>query len=351
MKDCVLAFESSCDDTAVALVDRYGKVIGQMVVSQVETHNRFGGVIPELASRLHEDVLDQTCRDLLNSCALGPERIYAVAATCGPGLIGPLLVGKSFAEGLAAGWGLPFIGVHHLRGHIASVLLDVKDSMYLKERAKEFFPALVLLVSGGHTQVLSVENGLQAQSLLESQDDAAGECFDKCAKLMGLSYPGGPAIEALASTLKTKEELSLALSLSVSLPKPKSEMGFSFSGLKTAVRNRLQQNPELKKSPSFAWAIQQTIGLSLLQGLESLRTFLSTSGRFKSFVFCGGVSANRMIRQMVNQWAVDQGLRVELAPMAYCTDNAAMVAAAAWVQDPSLVLVDVLPRIPFTEEI
>lgn len=343
MTSLILAFESSCDDTAIALVDEKGRVVAQSVLSQVDVHNRFGGVVPELASRLHESALDSLVRELLEKNLDSQSKISKVAATCGPGLIGPLLVGKCYAQGLALGWGLPFVGVHHLRGHVASVLLDLPSDAPICDKAKKVFPAIVLLVSGGHTQVLRVDEKLQGEVLLSSHDDAAGECFDKAAKLMGLSYPGGPAIEKMAHQLNS-DKLPQARHLSSALPRPQSEAGFSFAGLKTAIRIKLEKEPLLAQQEAFAWAVQDSVGEALLAGLSRIEKNL-VDAPCKSFVFCGGVSANLSIREKVQVWARKSDLNLYIPEIKYCTDNAAMIGAAAWIQDESLNLQDVAARI------
>ncbi len=350
-EEAILGIESSCDETAVALVNSQGEVLFQALESQIDIHQRFGGVVPEVASRSHFNVLDLLVAQALEKVDSLGLKIKAVAATRGPGLVGPLIVGASFAEGLAKGWSLPCIGVHHLRGHLASVLLKespssaTKDPSSLSEKAARIFPALVLLVSGGHTQVLRVDEKLRAQTWAQSADDAAGECFDKSAKLMGLPYPGGPAIEKKAAELKESDR-ALAQEILRQLPRPKSDLGFSFAGLKTAIRLRLEKDPELRQSPAFCWALQEAIGETLLQGLDrSLKAGLDRAP-VSSLVFCGGVSANKRIRQLVNSWAEQRQLSLYLAPLNFCTDNAAMIAACAWVQDPELEVKEVRARLP-----
>lgn len=344
----ILAIESSCDETAVALVSENGFVRAQQLFSQIEIHREFGGVVPEVASRYHYEVLDGLVKKLFAENPDARSDIRAVAATCAPGLIGPLIVGASYAQGLASGWELPFIGVHHLRGHLASVLLQQSDSgerASLREQARNVFPALVLLVSGGHTQVLAVDESLRAQPLAQSADDAAGECFDKAAKLMGLPYPGGPQIEALAQTATVLEREEGA-QLLARLPRPRSVEGFSFSGLKTAIRLQLEKNPKLACSPAFCWALQEAISQSLVQGLSRALEKLANPLDYSRIVFCGGVAANQRIRQSLFTWAQARGMEVVLPPLKYCTDNAAMIAAAAWVQDDSLALHDIQARRP-----
>lgn len=323
-------------------------MLAEELASQIETHRKFGGVVPEVASRGHFEIMDELVGRVL---ARAPEhKLVCVAATCGPGLIGPLLVGSSYAEGYARGAGVPFVGVHHLRGHLASPLLDaqcVPGAATLRARADALFPALVLLVSGGHTQVLEVDKGLRARALADTADDAAGECFDKSAKLMGLPYPGGPEIERRAKTL-TPDQLPRARELRNDLPKPRSQEGFSFSGLKTAIRLRVEKDSSLARSPEFCWAIQEAIAETLERGLD--RAFDEISSELRTFVVCGGVAANQRLRERLTQWAGQRQLRALFPPIKYATDNAAMIGAAAWVQDPDCQLTSVSARLPLALE-
>lgn len=343
----ILAFESSCDETAIALVEAGGRVVFQHLSSQIEIHRKYGGVVPEVASRAHFSVLDELLEKSLADLAKWPGQLVGVAATKGPGLIGPLIVGSACAEGLALARGLPFTGIHHLRGHLASVLLD--DSLpgaTLEERADKLFPAWVVLASGGHTQVMAVEKDLSCRILAETADDAAGECFDKSAKLMGLPYPGGPEIERRAALVTSSEDLARAREFSSELPRPRSEEGFSFSGLKTAIRLKLQKHPERVDDPAFAWAVQDAICESLVAGMK--RAYRKHQEEFpsKTWLFCGGVAANRALRARLETWATKERVALRVPPLKYCTDNAAMIGAAAWVQSPSLALTSCQGRIP-----
>jgi N6-L-threonylcarbamoyladenine synthase len=204
----------------------------------------------------------------------------------------------------------------------------------------------VLLVSGGHTQVLEVDSKLRARKHADTADDAAGECFDKSAKLMGLDYPGGPAIEKIALEC-TSEKIPFAREILAKLPRPRSTEGFSFSGLKTAVRVMLANDPSLNATPEFCWALQECIAETLVRGLDASFKRAALGARApKSLVFCGGVSANRRLREAVGAWAAKKNLALKVPPIKYCTDNAAMIAAAAWVQAPELHLSSVASRLP-----
>jgi len=345
VKKLILAIESSCDETAAALVDAHGSVIGSELVSQISTHNLYGGVVPEVASRAHFEEIDAVVRTLVQKSGIDPLRdLEAVAATMGPGLIGPLLVGVSYARGIAVAWKKPFVGVHHLRGHLASALLEKDPTRSMRDQLRELSPALVLLASGGHTQLLLLEETFSATSLADTADDAAGECFDKSAKLMGLPYPGGPAIEKLARESSGGER---AKAFASELPKPKSAAGFSFSGLKTAIRLKLSQNPALQRDADFCWAIEDTIAQVFERALKATYGDLKHEGRApRTLVLCGGVSANLKLRSLFERFAEGRKMQVLLPPLRYCTDNAAMIAGAAWLQSDEQNLVDVQARIP-----
>jgi N6-L-threonylcarbamoyladenine synthase len=343
VKELILAIESSCDETALALVSDTGQVLVQELATQMQTHNRFGGVVPEVASREHSTTLPLLYNQIRQSPHFDESRLSAVASTAGPGLIGPLVVGTSFAQGLAMGWNIPWIGVHHLRGHLASVLLGHEDSLTLNARAAETFPALVLLVSGGHTQCLLVEPDLSCRKVIDTVDDAAGECFDKTAKLMGLGYPGGVAIEREAQTI-TSAQLIEAQKLAADLPRPKTAKGdFSFSGLKTAIKLSFDRQGEQVGRAVFAWAVQAAIADTLVQGLT--RSLLNIQKPVSRLIVCGGVSANQFLRSKLQDFCQQRALTLVLPPLKYCTDNAAMIGAAAWVQDPKWALKDVVARV------
>jgi len=344
MKRAILAIESSCDETALALVSENGVIFSQELLSQIEIHRQYGGVVPEIASRNHFDVIADLGKRVMDYAGQHSIKICGVAATVAPGLVGPLLVGSNYGRGLAAGLNVKFTGVHHLRGHLASVLLSKTDSnVSLKEKSNEIFPAIVLLVSGGHSQVLQVNANLVAQKIIDTCDDAAGECFDKSAKLMDLPYPGGPEIENLALKI-LPDNLNQAQSLSQSLPRPKDKDGnFSFSGLKTAIRLKLENDSSLKQSPAFCWAIEDAICDTLKRGLKRALLNISTSSH--SLVVCGGVAANKKIRAELELLAKNHNLNLHVPPLSLCTDNAAMIGAAAWVQAPETALDSVKARV------
>ncbi len=337
----ILAVESSCDETALAVVDETGKVRVNLCLSQIALHQKYGGVVPELASRSHFDALNEFTK-LLESEKIFASDIRMVAATMGPGLVGPLLVGSSFARGLAAGWSKPFVGVHHLRAHVASSLLDdtLGERKTLVEKAQENFPALVLLVSGGHCMILKAQADLQCEILKSTSDDAAGECFDKCAKLIGLPYPGGPSVQAEAAKCQGAD-LDLAKEWAKKLPRPKSQEGFSFAGLKTAFRLLVEQDQRaLKNIPALCRALEVTIADTLILVLDKVAQD-EVLGRL---VCCGGVSANTYLKSELQNWCNKKQWKFLSVPLKYATDNAVMIAAAAAVQAPSLAENNVFPR-------
>ena len=350
----ILGIESSCDETAMALVDCRGEIKAQALSSQISQHQKHGGVVPELASRSHYEVLEILFSQIENQAqqfGFDLKNVECVASTRGPGLVGPLLVGSTFAEGLALGWGVPYRGIHHLRGHLASALLTDSQNLQLetlKQRSEEIFPGLVLLVSGGHTQVLKVNSDLTAESLIHTVDDAAGECLDKIGKLLGLPYPGGPEIEKCAEQL-IAEEKNLASEIFKLLPRPQTAEGnFSFSGLKTAARLYIEKSLDPKDKAAFCWAIQKVVCQIFELGIERVvkHKIKNNLPEMKTLVFCGGVSANKVFRNSIKICAESHGLKFLAPPLKYSTDNAAMIAAAAFLQPQCLDVLEVSPRIP-----
>jgi N6-L-threonylcarbamoyladenine synthase len=307
----VLGLETSCDETGVALFDSDAGLLAHAVHSQIDMHRAYGGVVPELASRDHIrrclPLLEQT----LQSAGRRKEDIDAVAVTVGPGLAGALLVGASVAHGLAAALGKPVVGVHHLEGHLLSPLLADPAPR---------FPFIALLVSGGHTQLLRVDAPGRYTLMGETLDDAAGEAFDKTAQLLGLGYPGGPAVSRLAE---------FGTPGAMAMPRPlrhSGDLNFSFSGLKTAVltaTRRLDSNCDQARADlarAFVDAVVDVIAEKSLQALE-------TSG-LRTLVVAGGVGANRQLRERLQQDATSIGAEVFFPPLDLCTDNGAMIALA-----------------------
>jgi N6-L-threonylcarbamoyladenine synthase len=313
----VLGIESSCDETGVALVEAARKGVPQLLAqalhSQVDMHQAYGGVVPELASRDHIRRVLPLTRQVLAQAGRALQDIDLVAYTRGPGLAGALLVGAGVAVALAEALGRPTLGVHHLEGHLLSPFLSVDPPQ---------FPFIALLVSGGHTQLMRVDDVGRYTLLGETIDDAAGEAFDKSAKLLGLGYPGGPALSALA-----KQGSADAFAL----PRPllhKPNLDFSFAGLKTAVAVRLAQlgaSPTAQQRAGMAASVQAAIVDVLCA--KSLRA-LQSSG-LQRLVVAGGVGANASLRQRLDEACRRIGARVHYPEPALCTDNGAMIALAA----------------------
>ena len=341
----ILAVESSCDETAVAIVDENARIFLDFKYSQIPLHKEYGGVVPELASRSHFDVLTQL-EKAITSASVNIKDIRAIAATTGPGLVGPLLVGSNFALGLAKGWNKPFIGVHHLRGHIASSVMSAgfDPKLSIQERAEILFPTWVLLVSGGHCQVLIAEKDLICKTIKTTSDDAAGECFDKCAKMLGLDYPGGPLIEKYG-LLCTSQQLRQASEWAAALPRPKSAEGFSFSGLKTAFRLLIESLPQENLTdfrPPLCRALEMAVSDSLLSVLK--RAYEDHENPPQNLISCGGVSANLFLRKQLENFCKSYNIKLYLVPLDLSTDNAVMIALAAYLQSDALNLKQVFAR-------
>ena len=306
----VLAIESSCDESAAAVLDARAGLLAHELFSQVEIHRAYGGVVPELASRDHVRRLLPLVERALERAATDASDLHGVAYTAGPGLIGALLTGASLARSLAYAWGLPAIGVHHLEGHLLVPLLESEPPP---------FPHLALLVSGGHTLLIEVAGVGSYRVLGASRDDAAGEAFDKSAKLLGLPYPGGPQLARIAAE---------GTPGAFTFPRPmldRAGLEFSFSGLKTAVRHALQGReltPQLRAD--VARAVQEAIVDTLVA--KSLRALEYTG--LTALVVSGGVSANRLLRERLSAAAVVAGARVYYPRIEFSTDNAAMIAVA-----------------------
>lgn len=306
----ILGIETSCDETGVALYDDHAGLMGQALHSQVAMHADYGGVVPELASRDHIRRLLPLARELLERAGRRPSDLGAVAYTGGPGLGGALLVGAAVANALAYSLGLPAVAVHHLEGHLLSPLL---------QEPSPAFPFVCLLVSGGHTQLMHVEGVGRYLLLGETADDAAGEAFDKTAKLLGLPYPGGPALSELAESGDPAR---------FRLPRPKlmsPDLDFSFSGLKTAVALLVRRvDPDPTTSADIAASFQEAIVDVLCAKCEAA---LASTG-LERLVVAGGVGANRRLRQRLDSMAARRGAQVFFPPLELCTDNGAMIAYA-----------------------
>jgi N6-L-threonylcarbamoyladenine synthase len=306
----VLALESSCDESAVAVLDARTGLLAHELFSQVDLHQAYGGVVPELASRDHVRRLLPLVQRALEQAGTTPQQLDGVAYTAGPGLIGALLTGASLARSLAYAWNVPSIGVHHLEGHLLAPLLEDEPPP---------FPHLALLVSGGHTLLIEVAAIGRYQLLGASRDDAAGEAFDKTAKLLGLPYPGGPQLARLAEA---------GTAGVFSFPRPmldRAGLEFSFSGLKTAVLHAVRGR-ELTAADraDVAHGVQDAIVETLIA--KSLRALEQTG--LHALVVSGGVSANRLLRARLTTAAAAKGARVYYPRIEFSTDNAAMIAVA-----------------------
>jgi N6-L-threonylcarbamoyladenine synthase len=303
----ILGLESSCDDSAAALVASDRRILAQAVVGQTQAHQPYGGVVPEIAARAHVEILPALISQVLDEAEISLDKIDAVAATAGPGLIGGVMVALLAGKGLALSTGKPLIAVNHLEGHALSPRLVDPDLG---------FPYLLLLVSGGHCQLLEVRGVGHYRRLATTIDDAAGEAFDKAAKLLGLGYPGGPALESLA-----REGNAQALHL----PRPllgSDEPHFSFAGLKSAVQRAVQSGDHRRED--IAASFQQAVVDCLVD-----RTRLALGGTdAPALVVAGGVAANQAIRSALEGLAQEEGRRFSVPPAWLCTDNAAMIAWA-----------------------
>jgi len=329
----VLGIETSCDETAAAIVSDRREILANRVLSQIADHRPFGGVVPEIAARSHLTEIEGLIRDALGDAGLGFRDLTAVAATAGPGLIGGVFVGVMTGKAIAAARGLPFIAVNHLEGHALTVRLS--DDLA--------FPYLLLLVSGGHCQLLAVEGVGRYRRLGGTLDDAVGEAFDKTAKLLGLGYPGGPAVEKAAAQGDPE---------SLQLPRPmlgRESLDFSFSGLKTAVRHFVAGRPQpldVRAAADVAAAFQAAVGDILVDRCKgALAVFAADYGGKGPLVVAGGVAANLYLRARLGALAADEGCRFLAPPQKLCTDNAAMIAWAG-IERLRLDLTDTLDFAP-----
>ncbi|AMQ56031.1 tRNA (adenosine(37)-N6)-threonylcarbamoyltransferase complex transferase subunit TsaD [Algoriphagus sanaruensis] len=309
----ILAIESSCDETSASILVN-GKVLNNIVATQ-SVHEKYGGVVPELASRAHQENLIPVIHEAITSSGISKEQLSAVAFTRGPGLMGSLLVGVSFAKSFAKALEIPIIEVNHMQAHVLAHFID---------DPKPEFPFLCLTVSGGHTQLVLVKSHLEMEVVGETQDDAVGEAFDKTAKLLGLPYPGGPLIDRYA-----KEGNPKAFNFPVTrMP----GLNYSFSGIKTAVlyflRDQLQEDPQFieKNLPDLCASIQATlIEMLLIKLKEAMKHY-----QLKSVAIAGGVSANSGLRLALSELSRRKGWNLFVPKFEYCTDNAGMIAMAAY---------------------
>lgn len=312
----VLGIETSCDETAAALVGHGTEILANVVASQAELHARWGGVVPELASRQHVEAIVPVVASALDEAGLGWRDVAAVAVTAGPGLIGALMVGISYAKSVALARSLPLIGVNHVMAHVYASFVSGSAPQ---------FPFLALIVSGGHTDLVYFLDHGQSEVIGATRDDAAGEAFDKVARILGLGYPGGPAVDRLA-----REGDPFAITWPS--PRVRDDMGrydFSFSGLKTAVlyhANRECQRGNDVRAADIAASFQETVA----SALASAAVEAALESRLPSIVLAGGVAANSTLRRRLSEAAAAEGIAVWIPPVRLCTDNAAMVASAGY---------------------
>lgn len=304
----ILGIETSCDDTSVAIVEDGRKILANVISSQIDIHNAFGGVVPEIASRCHLEFIIPTIDEAFAKSDLTWDDIDAVACTNRPGLIGALIVGVSAAKAIALSKNIPLIGVHHLEGHIhANWLMDTEIE----------FPLVCLVVSGGHSDIIYMKDHGKYEIMARTRDDAAGECFDKSARALGLGYPGGPVIDKHAQNGEAN----------IVFPKGHidNSLDFSFSGLKTAVLRYIEKNPDYKVDDVCA-SLEKNICETLTK-----RTFeASKIKQTKQILVAGGVAANSMLQKMMKDKAAAKHLNICIPRPILCTDNAAMIASAAY---------------------
>jgi N6-L-threonylcarbamoyladenine synthase len=305
----VLGIETSCDETAAALVRDGGDILSSVVSSQIDLHAVYGGVVPEIAGRAHLELLNPVIAQAIVEAGVADDEIGAVAATVGPGLIGALLVGVSAAKALAYTWDVPFVGVNHMEAHLYA--------SFLEDPTLEL-PMVVLLVSGGHTMLVEMRGHADYRLLGRTIDDAAGEAFDKVARFLGLGYPGGPAIDRIAATGDPG---------AISFPRAMLHDGldFSFSGLKTSVVNHVRKHPDVSTADVAASFQTAVVDVLVAKARRAVREVGA-----KSMALGGGVAANSALRERFAAAAASDGVQVFLPSQEMCTDNAAMIASVGW---------------------
>ena len=303
----ILGIESSCDETAASVVKNGREVLSNIINSQIKIHEEYGGVVPEIASRCHTEVINQVVKQALKEAKVELKDIDCICTTYGPGLVGALLVGVSYAKGLSYASNIPLLGVNHIEGHIAANYINHKD---LKP------PFLCMLMSGGNTQLVHVKDYTQFEVLGKTRDDAIGEAFDKVARVIGLGYPGGPKVDALAKEGVPNIELPVT---------HMDNMDFSFSGIKTAVINLNHKDPNINKANlalSFEKAATDMLENNIIKAIKETG--------IKKIVLAGGVSANSYIRARLDSLANKENLEMYYPELRLCTDNAAMIASSGY---------------------
>ncbi len=312
----ILAIESSCDETAAAVIRNGHEILSNVIYSQIDLHTLYGGVVPEIASRKHIEKINPVISQALSDAGMELKDVDAVAVTYGPGLVGPLLVGVSAAKAIAYAAGKPLIGVHHIEGHVSANFLEHKD---LKP------PFMCLIVSGGHTHLVIVKDYGKYEIIGRTQDDAAGEAYDKVARAIGLGYPGGPKIDRVAKEGNPK---------AISFPRAKVDdnpYDFSFSGLKSAVLNYLNQ-AEMKGEEVVQADVAASFQASVVDVLVERTLHAAKEYGYKTIALAGGVASNSAIRAGMKEACDKNGINLIYPSPIYCTDNAAMIGAAAYYE-------------------
>ena len=309
----ILAIESSCDETAAAVVKNGREVLSNVISSQIDLHTLYGGVVPEIASRKHIEKINQVIEEALSQAGVTLEEITAIGVTYGPGLVGALLVGVAEAKAIAYAAGKPLVGVHHIEGHVSANFIEHPD---LEP------PFVCLIVSGGHTHLVIVKDYGEFEIIGRTRDDAAGEAFDKAARVLGLPYPGGPTLDKLA-------EEGNPHAMTLPTPHPEGRYDYSFSGLKTAFLNaahkmtqRGEELPRADMAASFRWAV--------VSSLTEKAVLAAKETHAKALAMAGGVSANRLLRRMMQEKCDAAGIPLYTPRLDLCTDNAAMIGSAAY---------------------
>ena len=314
MKDIItLSIESSCDETAVAVLKNGREVLANVVSTQIELHKKFGGVVPEVASRKHIENIDAVYQEALDAAGIKPEEIDHIAVTYGPGLVGALLVGLSYAKALAFTLGVPIVGVNHMQGHINANYIQHKD---LKP------PFITLVVSGGHTHLVEVKDYQNYEILGRTRDDASGEAFDKISRAMGLGYPGGPIIDKLAKQGNKH---------AIEFPRAflDDSYDFSFSGLKSAVLNYLNAQ-KMKKQEIVVEDVAASFQEAVVEVLTTKAVHAAEEKGYKTIALSGGVAANSALRDKITKMAGEKGIEIKFPSIELCTDNAAMIGCAGY---------------------
>ena len=310
----ILAIETSCDETSVAIIKDGKEILSNIVASQIETHKRFGGVVPEVASRKHVETITITTEEAVQAAGIALTDLSAIAVTMGPGLVGALLVGIVAAKALAMALDLPLIGTHHIAGHI-----------YANQLVHEMeYPCMALVVSGGHTELVLLESEGVFRVIGRTRDDAVGEAYDKVARALQFPYPGGPHVDRLA------HEAEAAVPLPRSWLEPDS-YDFSFSGLKSAVLNVINQTKMRNEELNFAH-VARGFQESVIDVLTEKAIRAAKEFEVKQLLLCGGVAANRGLREALTARCAAEGLPLLIPPFALCSDNAAMIGAAAYLK-------------------